>query len=57
MLDRCPIAPEGIAPAHPVRVLHYGRQPQVYRVFFAVDHLESTVRVVRQEAGDDGRTA
>ena len=49
--NRCPIAPEGLDPAHLVRVLHYGRQPHVYRVFFTVDHAERAVRVVHVRHG------
>jgi len=49
--DRCPIASEGLDPAHPVRVLHYGRRPHVYRVFFTVDHVDKAVHVVHVRHG------
>jgi toxin ParE1/3/4 len=49
--DRCPVAPESIDPAQPVRVLSYGRKPHVYRVFFTVDHDARTVHVVHVRRG------
>jgi plasmid stabilization system protein ParE len=48
---RCPVAPESIDPAHPVRVLSYGRTPHVYRVFFTVDDTDRFVRVVHVRRG------
>ena len=49
--DRCPIAPDSLDPAYPVRVLHYGRRPHVYRVLFTVDHETRAVRVVHLRHG------
>ena len=49
--ERCPVATESVDPAHPVRVLSYGRRPHVYRVFFTVDHNASVVRVVHVRRG------
>lgn len=49
--DRCPIAPESLDPANPVRVLHYGRKPHVYRAFFTVDRATRAVRVVHVRHG------
>jgi toxin ParE1/3/4 len=43
---RCPLASESIEPAHPVRVLSYGRKPHVYRIFFTIDEDAQLVRVV-----------
>ena len=43
---RCRIAPESCDPEQPVRVLNYGRNRQVYRVFFTVDETAHVVRVV-----------
>jgi plasmid stabilization system protein ParE len=43
---RCPVAPEGIDPDEPVRVLSYGRKPHVYRVFFTLDENAQLVHVV-----------
>src|SRR5215203_2250476 len=48
---RCPVAPEGIDPNQPVRVLSYGRQPHVYRIFFIVDDDAKVVRVVHVRRG------
>lgn len=44
--QRCPVAPESFGPDSPVRVLHYGRKPHVYRVFFTVDESAQIVHVV-----------
>lgn len=49
--ERCPIAPESFDPDHPVRVLHYGRSPHVYRVFFTVDDDAKAVRVLHVRHG------
>jgi plasmid stabilization system protein ParE len=49
--DRCPIAPEGLDSAHPIRVLHYGRRPHIYSVFFTVDHADEAVRIVHVRHG------
>ena len=49
--ERCPVAPESVDPDDPVRVLHYGRSPHVYRVFFTVDHSPQVVRVVHVGRG------
>lgn len=48
---RCPVAPEGIDPDQPVRVLSYGRKPHIYRVFFTVDDDAAIVRVVHVRRG------
>jgi plasmid stabilization system protein ParE len=48
---RCPIAPESIDPESPVRVLHHGRKPHVYRIFFVIDEPAQTVRVVHVRRG------
>jgi plasmid stabilization system protein ParE len=49
--ERCPIAPESFDPGHPIRVLHYGRSPHVYRVFFTVNDSANIVRVVHVRRG------
>lgn len=43
---RCPVAPESVDTDHPIRVLHYGRRRDVYRIFFAVDDRRRVVRVL-----------
>ena len=48
---RCPIAPESVDPDRPVRVLHYGRKPHIYRVFFRIDDPAETVLVVHIRRG------
>lgn len=48
---RCPVAPESVDPARPIRVLLYGRKPHVYRVFFTVDHGDRVVRIVHLRHG------
>ncbi|MBL8142691.1 MAG: type II toxin-antitoxin system RelE/ParE family toxin [Acidobacteria bacterium] len=48
---RCPIAPENADPESPVRVLHYGRKPHVYRIFFLIDEPTETVHVVHVRRG------
>lgn len=55
--ERCPVAPESIDPDHPVRVLSYGRRPQMYRIFFTVDHSAKVVRVVHVRRGARQRPA
>jgi plasmid stabilization system protein ParE len=49
--ERCPIAPESLNPAQPVRVLLYGRQSHRYRVFFVVDQAARAVRVLHVRHG------
>lgn len=49
--ERCPLAPESFDPDRPVRVLHYGRRPHVYRVFFSVDDHAKLVRVLHVRGG------
>jgi plasmid stabilization system protein ParE len=49
--ERCPIAPESINLAQPVRVLLYGRKPHLYRVFFVVDQAARAVRVLHVRHG------
>ena len=51
---RCPIAPETIDPDRPVRVLSYGRKPNVYRILFAVD---DDARVVPRCTSGEAREA
>lgn len=48
---RCPIAPENVDAESPVRVLHYGRKPHVYRIFFLIDEPTETVHVVHVRRG------
>ena len=48
---RCPIAPENVDSDSPVRVLHYGRKPHVYRIFFLIDEAAETVNVVHVRRG------
>jgi plasmid stabilization system protein ParE len=55
--ERCPVAPESFDPDRPVRVLHYGRRPHVYRVFFAVDDRAKLVRVLHVRRGARRRVA
>ena len=50
-LKRCPIAPESLDPNSPVRVLHYGRKPHVYRVFLTIDDEARVVHVVHVRRG------
>ena len=49
--NRCPIAPESHDSQSPVRVLHYGRKPHVYRVFFTVDDHADVVHVIHLRRG------
>lgn len=48
---RCRIAAESFDPDRPVRVLNYGRSPNVYRVFFTVDDSAKVVHVVHIRRG------
>ena len=48
---RCPIAFESLDPDKPVRVLHYGRKPHVYRIFFTIDEEAKVVHVVHVRRG------
>src|SRR5438445_3958569 len=48
---RCRVAPESFDPDQPIRVLHYGRSPHMYRVFFSVDDTVKVVRVVHIRGG------
>jgi plasmid stabilization system protein ParE len=48
---RWPIAPENVDSESPVRVLHYGRTPHVYRIFFVIDEPAQTVHVVQPRRG------
>ncbi len=49
--ERCSIAPENIDPDSPIRILHYGRRPHVYRVFFTIDNADNVVRVIHIRRG------
>ena len=49
--ERCPIAPESFDPRDPVHVLHYGRRPHVYRIFFSIDHAAGRVRILHVRHG------
>ena len=49
--DRCQIAAESLDPTHPVRVLHYGRRPHLYQVFFTVGNAPPVVRVLHVRHG------
>lgn len=49
--ERCPIAIESFDPDQPVRVLNFGRNPHVYRLFFTVDEAAKAVRVVHVRRG------
>jgi plasmid stabilization system protein ParE len=55
--ERCPVAPESLNPARPIRVLQYGRRPHVYRVFFVVDPSARAIRVVHVRHGARQRPA
>ena len=48
---RCPIASESADPKRPVRVLHYGRARQVYRVLFWIDGADRAVYVLHVRRG------
>ena len=48
---RCRIAPESSDEDRPVRVLNYGRRPDVYLVFFTVDEAVEVVHVVHIRRG------
>src|SRR5260221_9513840 len=49
---RCPLAPESESLAMPVRELHFGRRPGVYRVFFEIKGREVVILHVRHSARD-----
>ena len=49
--SRCPAAPESVDPLLPVRVLHYGRKPHVYRIFFTIDDHAEVVHVIHVRRG------
>jgi plasmid stabilization system protein ParE len=49
--NRCPIAPGSVDPETPVRVLHYGRKPHIYRVFFTVEDRVDVVHVIHVRRG------
>ncbi len=55
--QRCPVAPESWDRDNPVRVLHYGRSPHVYRIFFTIDSRVRVVRVVHVRHGARQRPA
>ena len=48
---RCRIAPESVDPDQPIRVLNYGRNRHIYRVFFTIDEDTQVVRVVHIRRG------
>ncbi len=48
---RCSIASESADPKRPVRVLHYGRARQVYRVLFWIDSAARVVYVLHVRRG------
>jgi len=48
---RCPVAPESFDPDLPVHVLHCGRKPHVYRIFFTIDEGAKAVHVVHVRRG------
>jgi plasmid stabilization system protein ParE len=54
-LDRFPkryrMAPETFDPDRPIRVLNYGRRPDVYRIFFTIDDRAKVVHVVHIRRG------
>jgi plasmid stabilization system protein ParE len=54
---RCRIAAESLDQDQPVRVLNYGRSPNVYRLFFTVDERAKVVRVVHVRRGARQRPA
>jgi Plasmid stabilisation system protein. len=49
--ERCPIAPESTDPERPVRVLHYGRARNVYRVLFTIDQAKRIAYVLHVRRG------
>ena len=51
MPRRYRIAAESLDPDQPVRVLHYGRSPHVYRVFFTIDERAKVVTVLHIRHG------
>jgi plasmid stabilization system protein ParE len=49
--SRCPFASESAGPEHPIRVLHYGRAPHVYRVLFTIDEPARRVYILHVRHG------
>ena len=49
--ERCPVAPESLNVALPIRVLLYGRRPSVYCVYFTIDQRAQVVRVLHIRRG------
>jgi plasmid stabilization system protein ParE len=49
--ERCPVAPENLSAASPVRVLLYGRRASVYRIYFTLDRRAQVVVVVHIRRG------
>ena len=49
--ERCPVAPESLSVASPIRVLLYGRRASVYRIYFTLDHRAKVVFVVHIRRG------
>lgn len=49
--ERCPVAPESLSAASPIRVLLYGRRAAVYRIYFTLDRRAPIVRVVHIRRG------
>jgi plasmid stabilization system protein ParE len=49
---RCPLAPESESLAMPVREVHFGRRPGVYRVFFEIKEREVVILHIRHSARD-----
>lgn len=43
---RCPVALESFDRSRPVRVLHYGRSPHVFRVLFWIDESARVVNIL-----------
>ena len=49
--ERCPVAPERLNVAPPIRVLLHGRRPSVYCVYFTIDQRAQVVRVLHIRRG------
>lgn len=49
--ERCPVAPESLSAALPIRVLLHGRRASVYRVYFTLDPRAQVVRVLHIRRG------